>query len=132
MNKIIWTMNTIEKIDKLLEYCKWSLWIVYNEHRDYYEPIEHHLGSDTDEYIKEGIKQRDCLISIQAFLSPSYHIHVVHYDLDSALDATLCQIELEIKQGEEEYKKRNDPSSFEYQLDQRTREIYQELSRNIK
>jgi hypothetical protein len=88
------TMN--KNLSKLIDRCNGSVSITFNQHRDYYEPLEVYFTGKEDEVepdVLVEIIKRQTLVSIHLYPdSPVGYYEVHHYDLEKALEIALDAI----------------------------------------
>jgi hypothetical protein len=86
----------IDALTTLLARCKCGVFLIVNEHRDYYDTVEHAIqeyremscppiGAFTQEII-EGIIRTGNIIDLQFYPNtPIGSTHIIHYDLEKIL-----------------------------------------------
>jgi hypothetical protein len=85
---------TEDKLLKLINFCKCSVYVEVNDHKSFHEKIKDYMEKRFYEYldeigkdILEKIYELDYLVSIQFYPDTSIGFYkVFHYDLDKALD----------------------------------------------
>ena len=89
----------MDKLKELLSRCKCGVFVVVNEHRDYYQSAEQRLEElslfecpsvITDE-VRAKMVELDTIIDVQFYPdTPISSYSIYHYDLDAALDEALA------------------------------------------
>lgn len=88
----------MEKLKQLLAYCKNSVSIDVNDHRDVYESVEQYVSEwgnrdeveDIEKDVFDKMKETDTCIKIQFYPETAIGFHVVwHYDIEKAIDECL-------------------------------------------
>jgi hypothetical protein len=86
----------MDKLTKLLAHCKCGVRLEVNEHRNMYESAEEALyelkaqGEEISDDVCARIIETDTLISLICYPdTPIGFYHILHYDLDTALDEAL-------------------------------------------
>ena len=88
-------MTTSEKLQTLVAKCAAGVYVIFNQHKDYYETIEQHfkdLGNgdrkdSIDPEVWAKMIELNQLVDIQFYPhTPIGSFSVYHYDLDLALD----------------------------------------------
>ena len=89
----------MDKLAKLLAHCKCSLLLHVNDHRDYYQSAEQKLNSpeaedwEIPDDVRAKIIETDTLVELVFHPdTPIGFYHILHYDLDAALDEALGAI----------------------------------------
>lgn len=91
----------MDKLKLLMSHCKCGVYLTVNEHRDYYQSAEVKLEEyavrecppDISDETRAGIVKTDTIIDLQFYPdTPIGFYHVIHYDLDIALDLALACI----------------------------------------
>jgi hypothetical protein len=90
----------MKKFKELVSLCRASVEISVNDHKDYYESVEQHIGEEDREDIEkevfEEMVKRDTVVRIQAYpRNPIGFFVVYHYDIDKAVDIALGAIKNE-------------------------------------
>lgn len=84
-----------DKLKYVFERCKCGIFIVINEHRDYYEPAEKALEDarrngylpKTKNNVLNKMIEKDTIVTIQVYPdTPIGSYKVCHWDLEKALD----------------------------------------------
>ena len=90
----------MDKLIKLLSRCKCGVFIIVNEHRDYYQSVQERLKElssgdiDIPVDIKAKMIKTDTIISIQFYPdNPIGSYDIYHWDMDKALDEALQCLE---------------------------------------
>lgn len=86
-------------LKKLMEKCKCGVFLVVNEHRDYYQSAQerldnHYMRLECPPEIPEDVKKKmielDTIIELQFYPdTPIGSYCILHWDLDTALDEAL-------------------------------------------
>lgn len=84
----------MKKIKELQSLCNCSVSVIINQHKDYYDSVEHYFKDNEDDEIESDVMQKmidsDTVIWVQAYPNtPNGFYSVYHYDLDMALDLVL-------------------------------------------
>jgi hypothetical protein len=88
---------TEDKLLKLINFCKCSVYVEVNDHKSFYESVENYLEerhleclNETDKDVLDKIYETDNLVYIQFYPNtPIGFYSILHYDLDKALDLAL-------------------------------------------
>lgn len=92
----------MDKLIALLGRCKCGVHLVINEHRDYYEGPAKRLEwyadmecpPDIAPDVRAGILLSNNIVDLQFYPdTPTGSYHIIHHDLDAALDQALACIE---------------------------------------
>lgn len=87
-----------DKLKKLLDRCKCSIYLTINQHRNYYDSAAKGLEwyqnrecpPDLTPEIEAKIIETDTIINLHFYPdSPNGFYQILHYDLDAALDVAL-------------------------------------------
>lgn len=90
-------MNLTEKLNKLIELCKYSVHLTINGHRDYYKTAGQYFNKNPEEDIEpdvyEKMKELDTIIEVQYYPdTPVGFYKIYHYDLERAIDEALSSL----------------------------------------
>ena len=90
-------MNLMEKLNKLIELCKYSVHLTINGHRDYYKTAGQYFNKNPEEDIEpdvyEKMKELDTIIEVQYYPdTPVGFYKIYHYDLERAIDEALSSL----------------------------------------
>jgi len=90
-------MNLMEKLNKLIELCKYSVHLTINGHRDYYKTAGQYFNKNPEEDIEpdvyEKMKELDTIIELQYYPdTPVGFYKIYHYDLERAIDEALSSL----------------------------------------
>lgn len=92
----------MDKLKEILRICKCGVFLVINEHRDYYQSVEEKLEElkclecppDIPDNVRDEMIERDTVIDLQVYPdTPIGSYSVYHYDLDKAMDEILKAIQ---------------------------------------
>lgn len=88
----------MNKLQELIDRCKYSVEVSTNDHRDYFQTVEYALeefevcmdGVEITDEVRAKMIETNTIIAIQFYprTSNSFYL-VLHYDLDMALDQAL-------------------------------------------
>jgi len=88
----------MEKLQKLLDKCKYGVHLAVNQHRDYYQTAEDALKEkegyecppEIEPEVREIMIKKNVIIDLQFYPNtPIGSYSIYHYDLDMALDEAL-------------------------------------------
>ena len=88
----------MDKLKELLTRCKCGVFLIVNEHRDYYQTVEQRLEEvagyecppEIAPEVRAAMIATDTMIDLQFYPdTPIGSYRIVHYDLDAALDEAL-------------------------------------------
>ena len=88
----------MDKLKELLTRCKCGVFLIVNEHRDYYQTVEQRLEEvagyecppEIAPEVRAAMIATDTMIDLQFYPdTPIRSYRIVHYDLDAALDEAL-------------------------------------------
>ncbi len=88
----------MDKLKELLTRCKCGVFLIVNEHRDYYQTVEQRLEevagyecpTEIAPEVRAAMIATDTMIDLQFYPdTPIGSYRIVHYDLDAALDEAL-------------------------------------------
>lgn len=88
----------MDKLKELLSKCKCGVFVIVNQHRDYYKTAEEALGEleclecppEISQEIRLKMIELNTVIDIQFYPdTPNGSYSIYHYDLDAALDEAL-------------------------------------------
>jgi hypothetical protein len=101
----------MDKLHKLLSLCKCGVFLVVNEHRDYYQTAQQRMVElysmecppEIERDVYDEMIKTDTIIDLQFYPNtPIGSYSIYHYDLNSALDEALaCLEENDKNQGRE-------------------------------
>lgn len=93
----------MDKLKLLLARCKCGVFLMVNEHRDYYESAERRLDDhyalmgcqpEVSDEVRAKMIETDTIIDLQFYPdTPIGSYQILHYDLDAALDEALACLE---------------------------------------
>ena len=88
----------MNKLKRLLERCKCGVFLIVNEHRDYYQTAEEKLNEASkydfppviEDNVREIMIKTNTIIVLQFYeRTPISSYEIWHYDLDKCLDEAL-------------------------------------------
>ena len=93
----------LDKLSQIASLCKASVTVYINKHRDHYQTLNKYLSdyaslnpddfNDISDDVLSKMVELNNIIEIYAFPdSPVGSYHVMHYDLDLAMDAMLIAL----------------------------------------
>jgi hypothetical protein len=90
----------MDKLKQLLDKCKCGVFLTVNEHRDYYETAEQRLAEhygwmecppEIAPEVRAKMIETNTIVDLQFYPdTPIGSYHILHHDLDAALDAALA------------------------------------------
>jgi hypothetical protein len=88
-----------DKMELLIEKCKYSVSLTVNSHRDNYEsveewfnsnPIQEDFKTDIEPEVYEKMKELDTIVELQIYPTSAVGFYLIfHYNLELALDKAL-------------------------------------------